>query len=46
MAYVIKLRNRRTGERFTSQCFESFEAAARYGDRLASAEWDWSIDPA
>ena len=46
MAYVIKLRNRRTGESFTSQRFESFEAAARYGDRLDSSEWDWSIDPA
>ena len=29
MAYVIKLRNRRTGERFTSRRFETFEAAAR-----------------
>ena len=43
MAYVIKLRNRRTGERFTSKRFESFEAAARYGDRLNTGEWDWSI---
>ena len=46
MAFVIRLRNRRTGERFTSGCFESFEAAARYGDRLDGAEWSWSIDPA
>jgi hypothetical protein len=46
MAYVLKLRNRRTGERFTSQRFESFEAAANYGERLDAREWDWSIDQA
>jgi hypothetical protein len=46
MAFLIRLRNRRTGERFTSRCFESFEAAARYGDRLDGAEWTWSIDEA
>ena len=46
MACVIMLRNRRTGERFLSKRFEGFEAAARYGDRLDSSEWDWSIDPA
>ena len=44
MAYVIKLRNRRTGERFTSRRFETFEAAARHGDRLSGIEWDWSIE--
>jgi hypothetical protein len=46
MPYVIRLRNRRTGEWFRSRLFESFEAAARYGDRLDGAEWTWSIDEA
>ena len=45
MAYVIRLSNRRTGERFTSRRFETFEAAARYADRLKDSEWDWSIEP-
>ena len=46
MAYVIRLRNRHTGERFTSRRFETFEAAAAYGDRIDDGLWDWSIEPA
>jgi hypothetical protein len=45
MAYVIKLRDRRTGEWFRSRVFGSFEAAACYGDRLDAGRWDWSIEP-
>lgn len=44
--YVIKLRSRHTGERFTSRRFETFEAAAYYGDRLQASEWDWRIEEA
>ena len=43
--YVISLRNRRTGERFTSKHFATFEAASIYGDRLDTGKWDWSIEP-
>ena len=45
-SHVIRLRNRRTGERFTSQRFESFEAAAQYGDRIDCGVWHWSVEPA
>ena len=44
--YVIKLRNRRTGERFRSRAFGTFEAAASYGDRLDAGRWDWSVEEA
>ena len=44
--YVIRMKDRRTGEWFRSKLFESFEAAARYGERLDDAAWNWSIKQA
>ena len=44
--YVIRMKDRRTGEWFYSKLFESFEAAACYGDGLDDAVWNWSIEQA
>ena len=44
--YVIRMRYGRSGEWFRSKLFESFEAAAAYGDRLDDAKWNWSIEQA
>ena len=44
--YMIRMKNRRTGEWFRSRQFDCFEAAACFGERLDGAEWSWSIDEA
>jgi hypothetical protein len=44
--YILRLKNLRTGEWFRSKLFDTFEAAACYGDRLDAGRWDWSIEEA
>jgi hypothetical protein len=44
--YILRLKNLRTGEWFRSKLFDTFDAAAAYGDRLDSSRWLWSIEPA